>query len=164
MAAKLRPDSTFSRIPDELRDEVNAALLDGAHSYADVREILANAGVKLSIQQIGEYYRRHLLQEKWRTQEKTAAVLESCQAENVDAATHLAVKQATFELATAPQADPAAIAKMYSLLLKANQLDIDRRKLEMMEAREARLKETVTDNTMTTEEKQTRIRELFGLN
>lgn len=163
MAEKLRPDSTFSRMPDDVRDEINAALLDNKHTYTEVRDLMAEMGYKISIQQIGEYYRRKLLPQKWRSLDKTAAILDGIKSQNVDAATHAAVKHATLELATAPNADPKNVAKMYALVLKSNQLEIDKRKLEMLEAREARLKETIQDTTATTEEKEARIKELFGL-
>lgn len=164
MAAKLRPDSTFAQLEPEQLDAVNAALLGGASSYTDVSLMLREWGYKLSIQSVGEYYRRHLLPEKWRVNNKTAEVLDGIDRGNLDDATFTALKQATFDLATSPNGDHDTIIKMFSTVLKGQQFQLDRDKFDLLLRREAQAQDALTDTTLTAEEKERKMRAIFGMN
>lgn len=60
---KPRPDSTIHNLPEELRQAVDDALAANA-TLKDVQAILAEGGVRLSLQSISEYYKLHLLDRK----------------------------------------------------------------------------------------------------
>lgn len=133
---KLRADSTFAAIPAPLRARVDDMLYAGA-GYEAVRDALAEDGHRLSITSISQYYKTHLLPAKWMAQTQAAELLEQIDQGQIDAATHAAVKQAAYELATTPGASPKDIKALYTLVLKAMSLQHDDRKIALLEARAA---------------------------
>lgn len=130
MSRKLRPDSTFARISPDVKDAVDELLLSGG-SYRAAQELLAEYSVSLSLASIGDYYTTHLLPVKWARQSKSAAVLDQLDAGDVDAATHMAVKQRVFELASSPTPDAKQINTLYGLVLKAEQISQGSKKLAL---------------------------------
>lgn len=139
MSRKLRPDSTFARISPDVKDAVDELLLSGG-SYRAAQELLAEYSVSLSLASIGDYYTTHLLPVKWARQSKSAAVLDQLDAGDVDAATHMAVKQRVFELASSPTPDAKQINTLYGLVLKAESLAQADRKIRLLEERVAEAK------------------------
>lgn len=139
MSRKLRPDSTFARISPDVKDAVDELLLSGG-SYRAAQELLAEYSVSLSLASIGDYYTTHLLPVKWARQSKSAAVLDQLDAGDVDAATHMAVKQRVFELASSPTPDAKQINTLYALVLKAEGLSQADRKIRLLEDRIAEAK------------------------
>lgn len=146
MSRKLRPDSTFARISPDVKDAVDELLLSGG-SYRAAQELLAEYSVSLSLASIGDYYTTHLLPVKWARQSKSAAVLDQLDAGDVDAATHMAVKQRVFELASSPTPDAKQINTLYGLVLKAESLAQADRKIKMLETKAAQAK-TIAEQTL----------------
>ncbi len=162
MAAKLRPESTFAQLTPEQLDTVNAALLSNT-KYIKVKEMLEQFGYKLSIQSIGNYYRTHLLAEKWRANDKTAEVLDCIERGKLDNATFVALKQAAFDLLTTPDGDLKTANKMVATILKGQQLELDRDKFNLLLRREAATQSALSDTTLTAEDKERKIRAIFGM-
>lgn len=71
---KPRPDSTIHGLPADLKQAVDDALASNS-SLKDVQAIMADAGVKLSLERISQYYKRWLLPKIWSEEEHNAAQL-----------------------------------------------------------------------------------------
>lgn len=99
---KPRPDSTIHNLPEELRQAVDDALAANA-TLKDVQAILAEGGVRLSLQSISEYYKLHLLPRIWAAEDHNAAQLAKIKRGNVTKATHAAVLQTCYEVITRRQ-------------------------------------------------------------
>lgn len=160
---KHRPDSTIGNLEPELREQVHELLLDGC-GYRKVKELLAERGVKLSIQSISEYYRRHLLPAKIARENRTAAELQKISCEGLNEATLCAIRSTVFELASSPSPNPKTLNTLFGLVLKAEKLSQDARKLKLLEAKaaEADKAKEVTQSNLTPEEKELRIKAIFG--
>lgn len=139
MLRKPRPDSVIgSQLPPIIKDDVDAMLFSGA-SYKDVQERLAEDGVKLSQEAIRRYYHSQILPARLARQNRTAEELNKISVDGVDEATMRAIRSAALDLAASPSCDPKALSILVNLILKAEQLDQDKRRLKMLEAKAPRL-------------------------
>lgn len=110
---KPRPDSTIHNLPEELRQAVDDALAANA-TLKDVQAILAEGGVRLSLQSISEYYKLHLLPRIWAAEDHNAAQLAKIKRGNVTKATHAAVLQTCYEVITRPGKNPPRICNAFT--------------------------------------------------
>ena len=146
MLRKPRPDSVIgSQLPPIIKDDVDAMLFSGA-SYKDVQERLAEDGVTLSQEAIRRYYHSQILPARLARQ------------------TMRAIRSAALDLAASPSCDPKALSILVNLILKAEQLEQDKRRLKMLEAKAAQADAArqVTQSTLTPEERDARMRSIFG--
>ena len=160
MLRKPRPDSVIgSQLPPIIKDDVDAMLFSGA-SYKDVQERLAEDGVTLSQEAIRRYYHSQILPARLARQNKTAEELNKISVDGVDEATMRAIRSAALDLAASPSCDPKAL----SILVNAEQLEQDKRRLKMLEAKAAQADAArqVTQSTLTPEERDARMRSIFG--
>ncbi|MBR2126845.1 MAG: hypothetical protein IJ943_08940 [Akkermansia sp.] len=162
---KLRKDSKFARLTEEQRGEL--ALYLECNGLEDAQQWLAARGVEVSLQNISEYYRLHVLPYKWVRMETAAAVLSKVGGDKVTDAAHRAVAQRVFELSTDPKADPELLAKFYKLMNDGQATAQNERKLALLEAKARRADEAQAvagDKTKSADERMQKIREIFGLN
>ena len=162
---KLRKDSKFARLTEEQRGEL--ALYLECNGLEDAQQWLAARGVEVSLQNISEYYRLHVLPYKWQRMATVAAVLSKVKGESVTDAAHRAVAQRVFELSTDPKADPELLAKFYKLMNDGQATAQNERKLALLEAKARRADEAQAvagDKTQSAEERMRKIKEIFGLN
>lgn len=162
---KLRKDSKFARLTEEQRGEL--ALYLECNGLEDAQQWLAARGVEVSLQNISEYYRLHVLPYKWVRMETAAAVLSKVGGDKVTDAAHRAVAQRVFELSTDPKADPELLAKFYKLMNDGQATAQNERKLALLEAKARRADEAQAvagDKTQSAEERMRKIKEIFGLN
>lgn len=134
---KLRADSKLNALSEEELGTLNALLGGGDITLAEGVEWLAARGVKLSAQALSDYYRLHVLPQRHERMRAVAAALNKVPDEEVTDASHRAVAQRVFELATDPQADPETLCDFYKLLIKAEATEQAGRKLALLEARAA---------------------------
>lgn len=127
---KLRPDSTIGSLSPELKDQVDELLLSGA-AYRKVQELLAEADIALSLTSISEYYQRQILPAKLARQNRTAQELNKIAANGLDEATLQAIRSTVFDLASAPGCNAKGINTLFSLVLKAEALKQDDRRLTL---------------------------------
>lgn len=87
-----------------------------------------------------------------------------------DVATVEALQVKAFELSSNPTVDPKAVNSIFALVLKARDQDLKRqdidiklRRLELLEASACQAKQTLSDPAATSAEKESRMREIFGL-
>jgi hypothetical protein len=85
------------------------------------------------------------------------------------AATLAALEQRVFEMSLSPNTDPRDIKALCDILegredrkLKVRQIEMQERRLTLLEKKEADAKSTLTDSKLTSEEKVQKMREVFG--
>ena len=87
-----------------------------------------------------------------------------------DKATLDALKQKAFELAVAPGGNPKDVKALFMLVLKANdqglkqkQLDLVRRRVELLERESEKIKSTVVDTGLSADEKEAAVKQILGI-
>ena len=164
MLRKPRPDSVIgSQLPPIIKDDVDTMLLSG-ESYRKVQQRLEEDGIKLSQEAIRRYYHSQILPARLARQNKTAEELNKISVEGVDEATMRAIRSAALDLAASPSCDPEALNILVGLILKAEQLAQDKRRLKILEAKAAQADaaKQVTQSTLTPEERDRKLRNIFG--
>lgn len=164
MLRKPRPDSVIgSQLPPIIKDDVDTMLLSG-ESYRKVQQRLEEDGIKLSQEAIRRYYHSQILPARLARQNKTAEELNKISVEGVDEATMRAIRSAALDLAASPSCDPKALNILVGLILKAEQLAQDKRRLKILEAKAAQADaaKQVTQYTLTPEERDRKLRNIFG--
>lgn len=164
MLRKPRPDSVIgSQLPPIIKDDVDTMLLSG-ESYRKVQQRLEEDGIKLSQEAIRRYYLSQILPARLARQNKTAEELNKISVEGVDEATMRAIRSAALDLAASPSCDPKALNILVGLILKAEQLAQDKRRLKILEAKAAQADaaKQVTQSTLTPEERDRKLRNIFG--
>ena len=101
------------------------------------------------------YYHSQILPARLARQNKTAEELNQISVEGVDEATMRAIRSAALDLAASPSCDPKALNSLVGLILKAEQLAQDKRRLKILEAKAAQADaaKQVTQSTLTPEER-----------
>lgn len=163
---KLRADSRLNALSEEEMGQLNALLGGGDITLAEGVEWLAARGVKLSAQALSDYYRLHVLPQRHERMRMVATALNKVPDEEVTDASHRAVAQRVFDLATDPQADPEMLCEFYKLLIKAESVEQSARKLALLEARAAAAdaaEKALGNKELTAEQKFNRLKEIFGL-
>ena len=164
MLRKPRPDSVIgSQLPPIIKDDVDTMLLSG-ESYRKVQQRLEEDGIKLSQEAIRRYYHSQILPARLARQNKTAEERNKISVEGVDEATMRAIRSAALDLAASPSCDPKALNILVGLILKAEQLAQDKRRLKILEAKAAQADaaKQVTQSTLTPEERDRKLRNIFG--
>ncbi len=164
MLRKPRPDSVIgSQLPPIIKDDVDTMLLSG-ESYRKVQQRLEEDGIKLSQEAIRRYYHSQILPARLARQNKTAEELNKISVDGVDEATMRAIRSAALDLAASPSCDPKALNILVGLILKAEQLAQDKRRLKILEAKAAQADaaKQVTQSTLTPEERDRKMRNIFG--
>ena len=164
MLRKPRPDSVIgSQLPPIIKDDVDTMLLSG-ESYRKVQQRLEEDGIKLSQEAIRRYYHSQILPARLARQNKTAEELNKISVEGVDEATMRAIRSAALDLAASPSCDPKALNILVGLILQAEQLAQDKRRLKILEAKAAQADSAkqVTQSTLTPEERDRKLRNIFG--
>lgn len=162
---KLRADSTFARLSAEELAEVDEMLLSGA-GYADVQAYLAERDLRCSQTSVADYYQTHVVPQKWARVNKVARNLGTLSAEGADEATLNQLRALTMDMALTPGADLKSIRVLYTLVLKARQLELDDRRIKLLEKKAAqaeKAEQVAKDAAATAEEKELRIKEIFGI-
>lgn len=137
---KLRGDSSFVRLTAEQRAEVDDLLLAGAN-YVDVQAFMAEAGVRCSQTSISEYYQNHIVPLKIRRMRKVADGMAELDTDGLDEATLAQVRALALDTALTPGANPKQIRMLFELVLKARSLDLENRRVALLEKKAAQLDE-----------------------
>ncbi len=165
MRKKLRADSTFARLSEEQLAQVDDMLLCGS-SYEDVRAFMSKCGHSVSQTSVSDYYSIHVLPLKWARQQRIARELDAVDTTGLDDATLDAVRARAMELAITPGAEVKHIKALYELVLKAQAQRLDERRIDLLEKKAAAADAAAAamqDRTLSAEEKEARIKEIFGL-
>lgn len=175
---KPSPSAKLLNLPEEQQAALAEWLLGGMPYHEARKGVAKEFGVSTSLSALSQFYahvcvpalisRRH---QAVNTAEEVAAAAEATPG-RFDAATVDAIKQKAFELAISPLSSPKDVKALFMLLqkardqeLKEESLAIERDKLELLKAKAAQAEaaQAVVQSDLTPEEKQRRIKEVFGL-
>lgn len=145
---KLRQDSTAANLPAQLKDEVDEMFYAGT-SYQAVQDRVVAEGIKWSLTSISQYYHHHIQPLMATRRKDIAAKLNQMDREGLDEATLHAVRMTVFDLASAPGSDPRTLKTLMELVLKAQQVRQDERKLSLLEQQAAEAKRLAQDTLNT---------------
>lgn len=174
MSRKPRSDSKLDALPEPQFMELRDGLLDGSKgSYEECLSWLATeCGVHSTLSALSSFYRRHckpLVAERRQYAAMRAEALgEAMEADPVDwdAAIIERTKQLTFEFLDSGKPEPEDMRRLLDGILKARSQTVDERKVALMEAKakQAEEAEKVTgDAALSAEEKQARLKSIFGM-
>ena len=169
-----------SKLQTELSEEQQAQLADWLLSGVPYHQaqgmVQKDFGLSVSLSCFSAFWQEvcapALLRRRSRAKDTAECIAEEAKAQpgRFDAATIDALQQRAFELAISPGADPDAVKSIFSLVLKANDqrlkernLELIERKVKLLESKEAQTKETLQDAGLTPEQRQERIRAIFGM-
>lgn len=167
---KARGDSKLDALPAGQLAELTQGLLCGWTYVATVDWLQVECGVSVSLSSLTPFYSRHvepILLERKKFAALSANTLAKLAAESdaFDAAAIGELKEYAYRLIRDPESDPEETRKWMETLIKAQAGSRDDRKLKMLEAKAAQADaaEKVSNNgAMSAEEKQSRMKEIFG--
>jgi len=178
---KPRSDSVLDAMPENQREALEEWLFEENLSYADAQKrLLADFGVRCSRSGLCAFYQRtaekRLLANIQESARKANSVVQRFQenpSDNYKAVLNM-VGQIAFEASLKENGlDPELLFNFTKLViagkdreLKAQKLALDERRVKLLEEKAAKAEAaegTLKDTTLTPEEKQARIREIFGL-
>lgn len=141
---KLRQDSVAANLPPYLRDAVDEMFFGGT-TYKAVQERVAEDGISWSLTSIAQYYHNHVQPLMATRRKDIAAKLNKMDAGGLDEAALQAVRMTVFDLASAPGSDPKTLKILMDLVIKAQQMKLDERKLSLLEQKAAEAKRLAED-------------------
>ena len=170
---KTRSDSKLLNLPEEQQAQLAEWLLSGV-PYHQAREMVSKefGVVVLGLAAFSEFWQTVCAPALIARRQRAVTTAEEIATEagatpgRFDAATIDALKQRAFELSISPGANPKDVKAIFALVLKARDQDINERKVALLEAqaRKAEAAESVTrDASLTPEQREARMREIFGL-
>jgi hypothetical protein len=170
MNRKSRSDSKLDTMPEsrvmELRDKLLAN-----EGYKEILDWLAvECGVSTTLSAISTFYKRHCvpLQREMRALAavKAEAIVADAGRTDWNAGTIELVKQVSFEMMSGQKVDAKTAEKFIKLMLKADEQEMDKRRLAMMEAK-AKLADEAAgvagDHKLSDEEKAAELKRIFRM-
>lgn len=161
-----------TQLTEEQQAELTEWLLSGM-PYHKAREMVAEQfGVRVSLGAFSGYWERNcsaaLIARRRRAVSAADTIRQEAEARPgaFDVATLQAIQTKALELSINPSCDPAELATLFKLILKARDQDLEERRVQLLEARAKQAEqaeETVKDKKLTLEERQQRLNEIFGL-
>lgn len=133
---KLRQDSVAAKMPAYLKDKVDEMFLSGT-TYQAVADVVSAAGVTWSLTSIAQYYHNHICPLLACRRRDIASKVNAMDAEGLDEAALKAVRMTVFDLANAPGSDPKTLKLLMDLVIKARQMQLDERKVGLLEEKAA---------------------------
>ncbi|MEN9841911.1 MAG: hypothetical protein RL376_1711 [Verrucomicrobiota bacterium] len=175
-AKKARSDSTIAALDPTLRAEIVRRLGEQNQSYAAVAQwVKAEFGIEVSTAALCNWYCTH----GWRESAAQARVFASAVKEQAgaegdyDAATLALVQERAYLLARAKNSDAGELATLAKIIgdsaklrLKEREVTLGERRIALLEkkAAQAEAAEGVTrDETLTPAQRETKLKEIFGL-
>jgi len=160
-------------LSEEQKQQLCEWLLTPALAYRVIKQMVAEEfQLEVSMSWLSLFYKQHCVAELVRRRAQAVLVTNQIGEEmertpgNWDQPTLDAIKQKSFEMAISPGSKPADIKQLFSMVLKSRDQDMNERKLRMLEAAERKANEaeaTTKDSSLSPEEKQQRMKEIFGL-
>lgn len=165
-ARKPRADSRLATLPEPQQEEIEAYA--ATHTLAETREELARRGFRVSLTAISRWLQQRRLRSLLIGQADTVRqLLEWYQQRRPEASDEelSQLGQMFFSALALQSQDARAWVHIQSLALRRRQLELDRQKLELLQQRAAQAEQAeavLDDATLSPEERQRRIREIFG--
>jgi hypothetical protein len=176
-----KPNSTskLMSLSEEQQSQVVDWMLDGMPYHKIQALVEKEFNVKVSMGAFSAFWQDccgpALIARRARAMGMANEVTEAASREpgRFDAATVDALRQRAFEMAIAPGADPKDVKALYMLVLKAGdqdlkreQLQLDERKIKLLEAKAAKAdatESTLKNSDLTEDEKRQKIAGIFGM-
>ncbi len=167
---KVRPDAVLKNLPLEKQRSI-IDYLDGTdtskpHSLRRAVVWLKEDGIKTEDTSLGDFRRWFLLRQGLETSAaSTKQIVEYCK-KNGWIKTRQEEEAASlifFNHDTVAQKNARLWAVVQGVSLRRDRLELDVRKLKLLEQRDAQTNEVLNNTQMTTEQKETRIRQIMGL-
>lgn len=167
---KPRSDSKLDALPESRVLELRDGLL-GGWSYADAMSWLnTECGITSSLSALSAFFKRHcapvLKERRQLAALKAEAIAEDAGVTDWDAASIEKLRQMVFEFMADPAANIEDTEKLFKLLLKSRDQEVDRRKLALLEAKAKQADEAagvVSDAKMTDEDKKAALKRIFRM-
>lgn len=171
MNRKPRSDSVLDQLPAQQRDALGKWLLVENVSYTEALERLRTEfGVRSSLPALSGFYQRlqqqRLLERISQAKDLARSIKGELAASNTATLPTIElIAQRAFELAVQESPDVRDLAQLTQLLLKARQMDLDERRIKLLETKAAQADQAgeVVKSDLSPEEKVTRFREIFGM-
>jgi hypothetical protein len=167
---KPRSDSKLDSLPESRVLELRDGLLGGWRYEEALSWLASECGVCSSLSALSAFYKRHcapvVKQRLQLASLKAEAIAEDAGKTDWDAASIERLRQMVFEFMTTPDADLEATERMFKLLLKSRDQEVDRRKLVLLEQKAKQADEAagISNNTkLTPEEKAAELKRLFRM-
>lgn len=170
MSRKPRSDSKLDTLPESRVMELRDGLL-GGWRYEDAMSWLATeCGVTTSLAALSSFFKRHcapvLRERRQLAALKAEAITEGVGLTDWDAASIERLRQTVFEFMADPNADIEATERLFKLLLKSRDQEVDRRKLTLMEEKAKQADAAAglaNDAKLTPEEKAAELKRIFRM-
>lgn len=169
MSRKHRADSNLKTLPEELQEEIITRLNAKGGSYKAITEWLrAEMDVPTSIGALSEFYSWRTLRSQVREAESdTQSLQEALSASEFGLSSGQIQELGNLMFITkaTKQADAKTFVAMAKLLIQKQKLEVDSRKVALLEQKAAQADAAAgiaKDGTLTKEDKQQRIFEIFG--
>src|SRR6266496_78470 len=168
---KTRSDSKLLNLPDEKKDPILDWMLGGM-SYTAVREMVAKEfGIKSSPAALSAFYAqeapKRFIKQRLKSLSVAAEIADEAQKtpSMFAPATIERMQQLAFEQSITPGADPDTVKSFFMMMLKARDQDLESRRVALLEEKAKQAEKAsgvVTDSKLTPEEKQIRLKQIFG--
>lgn len=174
---KPRADAKLLNLPEEQHEQLVAWLFQSGLGYAKVRSLVKREfGIATSQAALSSFWSEccapRLLQKRSQSAVAANQIADDAakNAGTFDTATLALLRQKAFEILADTNADPDEVRGLLALALKArdqDQKDLliaqSQRRLELLEKQSEQAKTTLANPALTPEERQLRMKEIFGM-
>lgn len=169
---KPRSDSKLLNLPEEKKQQILDWMVAG-QSMAAVRELVnGEFGFTVSVSSLSGFWQieapKHFIRQRLKSHSVASELAaEARKAPTMfDAAMVDRISQFAFELSITPGADPETVKAFVMMVLKAREQDLAARRVALLEEKAKQAEKAagvVGDTTLSDEEKQRRMRQIFGV-
>lgn len=164
---KIRPDAQLRQLPEERQAAIYADL--EKRTYAQVRKSLAADGVVCGPSALADFFHAYSTEQRFRRAEvQRVETVKEMKARHPEMALEEveAFGDAIFLTAATAENDLAGYVKVRRITEGAKRTRLESRRIAMLEAKAAqldKLEATLKDASLTTEQRQAKMREVFGI-
>lgn len=170
MNKKPRSDSKLDSLPEQQLLELRDGLLSGWKLEDAKSWLIVECGVSSSLAALSAFFKRHCVpvirDRRQLAALKAEAITEGVGLTDWDAASIERLRQTVFEFMSNPNADIEATERLFKLLLKSRDQEVDRRKLVLLEEKAKQADAAAglaKDGKLTDEEKAAELKRIFRM-
>ena len=170
MNKKPRSDSKLDSLPEQQLLELRDGLLSGWKLEDAKSWLIVECGVSSSLAALSAFFKRHCVpvirDRRQLAALKAEAITEGVGLTDWDGASIERLRQTVFEFMSDPNADIEATERLFKLLLKSRDQEVDRRKLVLLEEKAKQADAAAglaKDGKLTDEEKAAELKRIFRM-
>ena len=170
MNKKPRSDSKLDSLPEQQLLELRDGLLSGWKLEDAKSWLIVECGVSSALSAVSGFYKRHCVpvirDRRQLAALKAEAITEGVGLTDWDGASIERLRQTVFEFMSDPNADIEATERLFKLLLKSRDQEVDRRKLVLLEEKAKQADAAAglaKDGKLTDEEKAAELKRIFRM-